>query len=60
MRPVYKEDGTYEMKDTLKLGLTIDERIADGYYFAKSLRLLRVLLANPELLDKPINTPVEY
>lgn len=60
MRPIYHADGTYEMKDTLKLGLTIDERIADGYYFAQSLRLLRVLLAQPSLLDDPINTPVQF
>ena len=60
MRPFFQPDGTYEMRDTIKLGLTIDERIADGYYFAGSVRLLRKLLANPELLELPIDTPVEY
>ena len=59
LRPAFNADGTYEMRDTLKLGLTVDERIADGYYFAKSLRLLKYLLSNPELLDLAAATPVE-
>ena len=48
------------MKDTIKLGLTIDERIADGYYFAKSLRLLQEVLQHPDLLDQDASTPVEF
>ena len=49
-----------QMRDALELGLTIDERIADGVYFAKSIHLLRRLLSQPELLDEPIQTPVDY
>ncbi len=59
MRPYYKEDGTCEMRNTIKLGLTVDERIADGYYYAKTLRLMRKMFANPALLDLPANTPIE-
>ena len=59
MRPYFKEDGSYEMHNTIKLGLTIDERIADGYYFAKTLRLVRKIFENPELLDAPAATPIE-
>ena len=59
-RPIFHDDGTFEMKDTIKLGLTIDERIADGYYFAKSLRLLQHLLQHPDLLDQDASTPVEF
>lgn len=59
-QPIYAEDGSFEMRDTIKLGLTIDERIADGYYFSKSLKLMRHLLQNPELLDQPANAPVSY
>ena len=59
MRPFYKEDGTYEMRNTLKLGLTVDERIADGYYFAKTLRLVRKIFQNPELLDLPAAAPID-
>lgn len=57
--PVFRPDGTYEMHDVLDLGMTIDERIADGLYFANSIKLFRYLLQNPELLELPIETPVE-
>lgn len=60
IRPFFNPDGSYVMKDSVKLGLTIDERIADGYYFAKSIRLLRHLLQNPELLELDAATPVEF
>lgn len=59
LRPYFKEDGSYEMRNTIKLGLTIDERIADGYYFAKTLRLVRKIFQNPELLDAPAATPID-
>ena len=59
MLPFYNEDGTYEMRNTIKLGLTIDERIADGYYFAKTLRLVRKIFENPELLDLPAAAPID-
>ncbi len=60
IRPVFKEDGSFEMKDTVDLGLTIDERLADGYYYSQSVRLLKHLLENPELLERPADEPVEY
>ena len=59
LRPFFNEDGTYELRNTIKLGMTIDERIADGYYFAKTLKLLRHMFAHPELLDEPAATPIE-
>ena len=37
----------------LDLGLTLDERIADGYYYSKTVRLLKHLLQHPELLELP-------
>ncbi len=56
---VFNPDGTYEMKNVLKLGVTVDERIADGVYFAKTIKIVKKLLANPELLELPVETPVE-
>ena len=53
------EDGGVEWKEVIDLGLTIDERIADGVYFAKSLKIFRELIANPELLEKNIKEDVE-
>jgi hypothetical protein len=59
-RPFYDENGAMEMRSSVDLGLTIDERIADGYYYAKTVRLLRKLLENPELLELPLSQEVEY
>ncbi|MDO4846458.1 MAG: 2-oxo acid dehydrogenase subunit E2, partial [Oscillospiraceae bacterium] len=59
-RPVFRDDGSYEMKDTVELGLTVDERLADGYYYSQSVKLLKHLLEHPELLERPANEPVEY
>lgn len=60
LRPIFKEDGTYEMRNTITLSFTIDERIADGYYFAKSIKLLKHLLQHPELLEADVAEPVDY
>lgn len=59
MRPIHDENGAVEMRETLDLGLTIDERLADGYYYSKSVRLLKKLLQEPELLEKPFGEKIE-
>ena len=59
-RPFFDDQGNVEMRDSVDLGLTIDERIADGYYYSKTVRLLRKLLENPELLELPLSEKVEY
>ena len=53
-------DGNVTMRETLDLGLTIDERLADGYYYSKSIRLLKYLLEHPEELEKPLKEEVSY
>lgn len=58
-KPVYDEDGTPHMRQFLKIGITLDERIADGYYYSRAIRLLRHLLYNPALLEAPAKTPVD-
>ena len=58
--PVYDDDGNATMVPTVDIGLTIDERLADGYYYAKTMRLLRKLLQNPELLELPLGEKVDY
>jgi pyruvate/2-oxoglutarate dehydrogenase complex dihydrolipoamide acyltransferase (E2) component len=59
-RPFYNEDGTAEIKECVDLGLTIDERIADGYYYSRTIKLLKTLIENPELLEKTLSEEVEY
>ncbi len=53
-------DGSILTRELMDLGLTVDERLSDGYYFAKSLRLLRKLLAEPALLELPMVAEIEY
>ena len=60
LRPFYDEAGNMEMRESLALGLTIDERLADGYYYSRSIQLLRHLLQNPELLERPLAEPVDF
>ena len=47
-------DGSKQIRDVVDLGATMDERIADGFYFARSLKLIKHIFANPQLLDKPL------
>lgn len=55
-------DGHKEIRDVVDVGATLDERIADGFYFARSLKLIKYIFANPELLEKPLgeNSGFEY
>ena len=57
--PFFNDDGTYEMKDGMTFGFTIDERIADGFYFGKSLNLFKNILAHPEILDDKLSDPID-
>ena len=50
-------DGHKEIRDVVDIGATLDERIADGFYFARSLKLVKYIFAHPELLDRPLGEP---
>jgi len=50
-------DGTMQIRDVLDIGATLDERIGDGFYFARSLKLIKYIFANPELLERPLGEP---
>ncbi|MDO4458795.1 MAG: 2-oxo acid dehydrogenase subunit E2 [Clostridia bacterium] len=53
-------DGSTEVRDVMNVGATLDERMADGFYFARSLKLLQHICDNPELLDKPLEEESGY
>ena len=59
-RPFYDDDGTAHMRQSVDIGITIDERLADGYYYSKTVKLLKYLLENPKLLDRPAGEEVSY
>ena len=60
LSPFYDEKGNVTMKETIDLVLTIDERIADGFYYSKTIKLLKHLLQHPELLELPADQEVDY
>lgn len=58
--PQLMEDSSVSVRKIMKLGFTADERIADGFYFAKSLKLLEYLLTHPQLLEVPLGEEIAY
>lgn len=59
MRPFFDSDGNMTMKDSVDIGMTVDERIADGYYYSKTIKLLKTLIENPELLNNKLSEEVD-
>jgi len=57
--PFYDNEGNVEMREVMDVGFTLDERIADGYYYSKTIRILKHLLQHPELLEQDITEKVE-
>lgn len=56
MGKIYKKEvildsGKKEIRDFCDFGITLDERIADGFYMIKSVQLLEYILNNPKLLE---------
>lgn len=54
------KEGNVSVKKMMPLGITIDERIADGFYFAKSFKIFKHLIENPELLDRPLQEEIDF
>lgn len=52
-------NGTSEVKKICEFGINFDERIADGYYFAKSIKLLQYIFDNPELLEDDASSIID-
>lgn len=57
---VFVEDGKPAVRDIMNIGVTLDERIADGFYFARSLKLIKHLFKNPQLLDKTLGEEIQF
>lgn len=53
-------NGQVKVRKVCDFGVNIDERIADGFYFVKSLQLYEYILNNPELLEKKAATIIDY
>ncbi len=55
---ILRKDGSSEDRMILPMTITLDERIADGFYFAKSLKLTKYMLEHPETLTERIDAPL--
>ena len=59
LAPIYDEKGNMEMHEVVDLSITLDERIADGYYYSKSVQILKHLLQHPEMLNERADCEVK-
>ncbi len=59
-QPIVDENDQVAIHTVLPISVTLDERITDGYYCAKTMRLLRYLLEHPEELEKPVEEAVDF
>ena len=57
---VRDENGELTQRDFVDIGATLDERIGDGFYFARSLKLIQHICSHPELLDRPLGEDSGY
>lgn len=60
MKMEYDKDGNGDLHEVIPLGITLDERIADGYYYSGTVALVKELLEHPHLLELPAKEPVAY
>lgn len=58
-KPVFNDDGTFEMRQFLPISFTIDERIGDGVYFANTIKIFKTYMMRPELLEIPANQSID-
>lgn len=57
-KKVIDKDGNEVVRQFCEFGITLDERIADGFYFAKSCKMIEYILSHPILLEEPANATV--
>ena len=56
---VLNADGSETIRKFCEFGVTLDERIADGFYFAKSVNQIQQIIQHPEELLGPVSNPIE-
>ena len=54
-----QDDGTVAVKRYVDFKCTLDERICDGYYYARAFKTMKHLMSNPAELDNPPETVLE-
>ena len=56
---IINDDDTKEIRSFCDFGVTMDERIADGFYIIKSVQLLDYIINHPKLLEDDCSEKVE-
>ena len=59
-RKLTDREGNESLRQSVDIGLTVDERISDGFYCSRSVKLLHTVLENPELLERPLSEKVAF
>ena len=54
-----ENDGTVVNRKYVDLGLCLDERICDGFYYASIMKYLKRIFNDPQRLDAPPETVVQ-
>ncbi len=52
-------DGKKEIRKIVDFGINLDERIADGFYFIKCVKLIQYIFDHPELLEGKVSEKIE-
>ncbi len=52
-------NGKKEVRKIVDFGINLDERIADGFYFIKCVKLIQHIFDNPELLEGKVGEKIE-
>jgi len=52
-------NGKKEVRKLAEFGINLDERIADGYYFIKSIQMLQYIFDHPEMLEENANEKID-
>lgn len=52
-------NGKKEIRKMCEFGINFDERIADGYYFAKSVKMLQYIFDNPSTLEDKASKKID-
>lgn len=59
LQNVTMSNGELEKRYVCEFGINIDERIADGVYFVKAIKLMQYILDDPKMLERSVNEKVE-
>lgn len=52
-------NGKKQIRKLCEFGINLDERIADGYYMIKSVKLLQYLFDNPKMLEEEMQKEIK-